>query len=106
MEVQNQKLMPKEFSHCGKLFQFNRTAKDFFEVQKEEGHNVAKWEWALKSPGSMPPHAMIEMAKDFRCDMGDLLSAGFGRLNKYDAIDQAVSSAGTGETLGTVQHIC
>lgn len=93
-------------SPCAQRFKHDRAAAYFMTIKAGEGFEVSKWKWTLNSPGSMPPHAMIQMAKDLQCDMGDLLAAGFGRLNKYDDIDAAVSAAGTGERLGTVQHIC
>lgn len=93
-------------SSCTKRDQMTASATRFLSIKAGDGFEVSKWKWTLKSPGSTPPHAMIQMANDFQCDMGDLLAAGFGRLNKYDDIDDAVSAAGTGERLGTVQHIC
>lgn len=85
-------------------FKMTQSAERFFEQKQGSGINVELWRWTLRSPGSVPPGALVEMAKAFDCEIGDLLKAGFGRLNKYDDIDEAVRNA-TGNELGEVAHV-
>ncbi|MEL6143274.1 MAG: hypothetical protein AAFU67_16855 [Bacteroidota bacterium] len=98
-------LSPTHFRNGEWRVNYNQAAKEFLHQKQKEGYETSIWNWILRRPGKMPPGAMLEMANSFNCEIGDLLSAGIGRLNTYDEIQQLVNHSGRGEELGVVLHV-
>lgn len=82
-----------------------RSASRFLLRKANDGYDTSLWDWTLRAPLNVKPGALIEMARSFDCEVGDLLSAGFGRNNTYDDIDLIVSRSGQGNRLGVIANV-
>jgi len=96
--------MPKIFTPT-LAYRATQSANAFFDRMEADGYETQHWRWVLREPSKLAPGAMLKMRKHFDCEIGDLLSAGFGRQNTYDDIEAIVCRNSRGEKLGVVTHI-